>query len=136
MALFVTKKYCISKTHLFKYIKNFTTKNWKFSDKNSDIFHISAQNIDCGYLLELPCQGSSIEYPQSMFLNRNRKNNVYPCKPQFYYIKVGFEEVKIIYGKCPKNSNTKVSDKMTYANSVDPDQSDQGLHCLPFHSVF
>ena len=21
---------------------------WKFSDKNSDIFHISAQNIDCG----------------------------------------------------------------------------------------
>ena len=22
--------------------------------KNSDIFHISAQNIDCGYLLELP----------------------------------------------------------------------------------
>ena len=39
--------------------------------------------------------------------------------------------------KCPKNSNTKVSDKMTYANSADPDQtqeqSDQGLHCLPFH---
>ena len=25
-------------------------------------------------------------YPQSMFLSRN-KNNVYPCKPQFYYIK-------------------------------------------------
>ena len=28
-----------------------------------------------------------------------------------------------IYGKCPKNSNTKASDKMTYANSVDPDQT-------------
>ena len=27
------------------------------------------------------------------------------------------------YGKCPKNLNTKVSDKMTYANSVDPDQT-------------
>ena len=27
------------------------------------------------------------------------------------------------YGKCPKNSNTKVSDKMTYANSADPDQT-------------
>ena len=27
-----------------------------------------------------------------MFL---RKNNVYPCKPQFYYIKVGFKGVKI-----------------------------------------
>ena len=36
-----------------KYIENFTAKNWKFSDKNSDIFHISAQNIDCGYSLRL-----------------------------------------------------------------------------------
>ena len=56
--------------------------------KNSDIFHISAQNIDCGYLLELPQQGGSNKYPQFMFLSR-KKNNVYPCKPQFYYIKVG-----------------------------------------------
>ena len=22
-----------------------------------------------------------------MFFSRNKKNNVYPCKPQFYYIK-------------------------------------------------
>ena len=36
-------------------------KNSKFSDKNSDIFHISAQNIDCGYLLEPPRQGGSNE---------------------------------------------------------------------------
>ena len=42
----------ITKTRLFKYKENFTSKNWKFSDKkNSDIFHISAQNIDCGYSL-------------------------------------------------------------------------------------
>ena len=34
-------------------------------------------------------RGGSNEYPQSMFLSRNKKNNVYPCKPQFYYIKVG-----------------------------------------------
>ena len=27
------------------------------------------------------------------------------------------------YGKYPKNANTKASDKMTYANSVDPDQT-------------
>ena len=73
-------------------LKNFTTKKKeKFSDKNSDIFHISAQNIDCGYSLELPRRGGSNEYPQSMFLSRNKKNNVYPCKPQFYYIKVGFK---------------------------------------------
>ena len=44
----------ITKTHLFKYIENLTTKNIKFLDKNSDIFHISAHNIDCGYLLEPP----------------------------------------------------------------------------------
>ena len=42
-------------TCLYKYIGNFTTKKTQdFSNKNSDIFHISAQNIDCGYLLELP----------------------------------------------------------------------------------
>ena len=29
-------------------------KKWKFSDKNSDIFHNPAQNIDCGYSLEPP----------------------------------------------------------------------------------
>ena len=29
-------------------------------------------------------------------LSRNKKNNVYPCKPQFYFIKVGFKGVKII----------------------------------------
>ena len=74
----------------FKYTKNFTSKNWKFSDKNYDIFHVSAQNIDCGYSLEPPRRGGSNEYPQSMCLSRNKKNNVYPCKPQCYYIKVGF----------------------------------------------
>ena len=31
-----------------------------------------------------------------MFLSKNKKNNVYPCKPQFYNIKVGFIGVKII----------------------------------------
>ena len=67
-----------------------------FQIKNSDIFHISAQNIDCGYSLEPPRRGGSYEYPQSMFLRRNNKNNVYPCKSQFYYIKVGFKGVKII----------------------------------------
>ena len=71
-------------------------KNSRFSDKNSDIFHISAQNIDCGYSLEPPHRGSSNKYPQSMSLSKNKKNNVYPCKPQFYYIKVGFKGVKII----------------------------------------
>ena len=84
----------ITKTRLFKYTENFTTKNENFSEKKILIcFHISAKNIDYGYSLESPRRGGSNEYPQSMFLI---KNNVYPCKPQFYYIKVGFKGVKII----------------------------------------
>ena len=88
----------ILKTHLFKYNENFTTKNWKLSDKNFDIFHISAQNIDCGHPLEPRHRGGSNKYQQSMLLSRNKKNNVYPCKLQFYYtcIKVGFKGIKII----------------------------------------
>ena len=46
--------------------------------------------MDCWYSLEPPRR------PQSLFLSRNKKNNVYPCKSQFYYIKVGFKGVKII----------------------------------------
>ena len=88
----------ITKTCLFKIYCKFyhKKKEENFQRKNSNIFHFSAQNIDCGYSLELPCRGGSNEYPQSMFLSRNNKNNVYPYKPQFYYIKVGFKGVKII----------------------------------------
>ena len=71
-------------------------KTENFQIKILIFFHISDQNIDCGYSLEPPQRGSSNEYPQSMFLSRNKKNNVYPCKHQFYYIKVGFKGVKII----------------------------------------
>ena len=77
-------------------LKSFPPKNENFQIKMFNIFHISARNTDCGYSLELPRRGGSNEYPQSMFLSRNKKNNVYPCKPQFYYIKVGFKGVKTI----------------------------------------
>ena len=78
------------------------------------MFHISAQNkacehsfdcgysfvellcLDCGYSLEPPRRGGSNEYPQSMFLSRNKKNNVYPCKPQFYYVNSAVLGVEII----------------------------------------
>ena len=48
-----------TKTSIFKYTENFTIRKWKFSDKNSDIFQISAQNIDCWYSLEPPRRGGS-----------------------------------------------------------------------------
>ena len=73
----------ITKTRQFKYSKYFTTEKWKLSDKNTDIVHISAQNIDCVYSLELPRRGGSNESPQSMFLSRNKKNNVYHVNPSF-----------------------------------------------------
>ena len=53
-------------------LKILPPKNEIFSNKNSDILHISLQNIDCGYSLEPPRRGGSNEYPQSMFLSRNK----------------------------------------------------------------
>ena len=83
------------KTCLFKYIENFTTKNGKFSDKKSDSFQISAQNIDCGYSLETR-RGGSNEYPQSMFFNKIRKVIDTPVNPGFTIFKRGLKGVKII----------------------------------------
>ena len=77
----------LRKHAFFKILKILSPKNENYHIKCSDIFHISAQNIDCGYSLELPRIGGSNEYPHSMFMSRNKENNVYPCKPQFYYIK-------------------------------------------------
>ena len=55
-----------------------------------DIFHIFAQNIDCGYTLEPPGRGrepprrgGSNEYPQSMFWSKNKKNRYTPAYPSF-----------------------------------------------------
>ena len=64
-------------------------------------FLIFAQNIDCGYTLEPPRRGGSNEYPQSMLWSKNKKNKVYPCKPQFCYKKVGFKGVKITRTRFP-----------------------------------
>ena len=73
----------ITETRLFRYIENFTIKNWKFSDKNSDVFHISAQNIDCGYSLEPPRRGGSNEYHKLCFWAKIRKIMYTPVNPSF-----------------------------------------------------
>ena len=50
--------------------------------KTSGGFYIFAQIIDCGYLLEPPRRGGFNEYPQAMFLSRNKK--MYnPVNPSF-----------------------------------------------------
>ena len=51
--------------------------------KNFDIFHISAQNTDCGYSLEPPRRGGSNEYSQSMILAKIRKIMYTPVNPSF-----------------------------------------------------
>ena len=48
-------------------LKILPPRNENFQMKISDIFHISAQNIDCRYSLEPPRRGGSNKYPQSMF---------------------------------------------------------------------
>ena len=79
--------------------------------------------MDCGNSLEPPRRGGSNEYPQSMILSRNKKYNVYPSKPQFYYLKVGFKggqnyigmfswSVEYIYRRMVKNM-TKTSFLLT-----------------------
>ena len=62
-----------------------------------------------------------------MFLSRHKKNNVYPCKPQFYYIKVGFKGSNL-YRHVFMMDVSKCLDGMT--NSVDPVQTAPGFHSL------
>ena len=54
--------------HAYSNILKKLPPKMKTCRKKSDILHISAQNIDCGYTLEPPHRGGSNEYPQSMFL--------------------------------------------------------------------
>ena len=78
--------------HAYSNILKISPPKNEFSDKCSDIFHISAQTIDCGHSLELARRGGSNEYRHSMFLSRRKKkNNVCPSKPQLYNKKVGFK---------------------------------------------
>ena len=53
--------------------------------------------LDSGSFLSVyTATGGSNEYPQSIFLSRNKKINVYPCKTQFYCKKkVGFKGSKL-----------------------------------------
>ena len=92
----MTKRYALRKQAYSNILKILQPKKENFQIKSFDIFHISAQSIYYGYSLEPPQRGDSNKYQQHMFLSRNKNNNVYPCKPQFYYIKVGFKGVKTI----------------------------------------
>ena len=59
-------------------------KNVHFQIKIGNIFLTFAQNIDFGYTLEPPHLTST----HNLCFGAKIRKNVYPCKPQFYYIKV------------------------------------------------
>ena len=83
----------ITKTCLFKYAKNFTTKNENFQIKNLIFSYFRSKHS--GYSFEPPRWGDSKEYQNLCFWAEITKNNIYPCEPQFYYIKMGFKGSKL-----------------------------------------
>ena len=70
-------------------------KTESFQIKNSDIFHIFSQNIDCGYSLEPPRRGGSNEYPQSMLFSKIIKIMYTPVNPSFTISKWGLRGSKL-----------------------------------------
>ena len=68
------------------YLKILPPENENFQIKILIFFIFLLKNIDCGYSLKPPRQGGSNEYPQSMFLSKNKKHNV----------KMGLKGAKII----------------------------------------
>ena len=59
-------------------------KKDNFHMKNCDVFVIFAQNIDCEAVLTST---------HNLCFRAKIRKNVYPCKHQFYYIKVGCKGV-------------------------------------------
>ena len=72
-------------------LKVLPPKNENFLIKNSNIFHISAQNINCGYSLKPPRRGGSYEYPQSV-LAEIRRIIYTPVSPSFTIKKWGLRD--------------------------------------------
>ena len=60
--------------------------------KICDIFLIFAPNIDRGYTLE-PLTEAVLTSTLDLCFRAKIRKNVYPCKTQFYYIKVGCKGV-------------------------------------------
>ena len=73
----------MTKIRLFKYTENFTTKKGNFQIKILIFFIFLLKTKDCWYSLEPPRRCGPNEYLQSMFLSRNKNNNVYPVHPSF-----------------------------------------------------
>ena len=73
----------LSALSLRKHAYSNRLKTWKFSDKNSDIFHIYDQNIDCGYSLEPPRRGVLTSIHNLCFWAEIIKIMYTPVNPSF-----------------------------------------------------
>ena len=103
LLLIIDLLHIITKTRPFKYIENFTSRNWKISDKKNWYFsyfcskhRLWVLDRTASPLVRTASARRFYRVPTIYVLSRNMKNNAYPCKPQFYYIKLGFKGVKII----------------------------------------
>ena len=82
-------------------------ENFQFFVVFFNYFHIFAQNIDCCYTSE-----PVLTTTHNLYCRAKIRKNVYPCKLQFYYIKVGCKGVYI--------TRTYFHDGNVQKHSVDP----------------
>ena len=80
--------FCLLRKHAYSNILKILHQKKKkkkeiIQTKNTDIFHISSQNIDCGYSLEPPRRGGPNEYQQSMGFSKTRKIIYIPVNNSF-----------------------------------------------------
>ena len=77
-------------------------KNDNLQVKNCDIFLIFAQNIGCGYMIDAVLTTEAVQTSTHNLCFRAKiRKYVYPCKPQFYYIKEGCKAVHITWACYP-----------------------------------
>ena len=85
----------ITKTCLFNYTENFTTKKWKKNQIKKWYFSYFCSKPRL-WVLVRTASAVLTSTDNLGFWAEIKKYNVYPCKPQFYYTKVGFKGVNII----------------------------------------
>ena len=78
--IFVHNEYTLIQINRKFYLQKLKKKSYK---KALIFFYISVQNIDCEYSLEPPQRGGSNQYPQFMYLSRNKKIINTPVDPSF-----------------------------------------------------
>ena len=83
-------------------------KNDNFRMKIFDIFLIFAQNTDRGYTLDPHQRGGSSEYPQSLFLSKNKKIMYTPVNSSFTIYKLDVRGVKFHGCVCMMSSKTEL----------------------------